>query len=78
MPGIKKNKRAFQLISCLGEFKDEDHSATVLEALYSALDLAEYRRKKYQNMLEERKKIEAQTAERISAVLEDLKTALKN
>ena len=65
-------------ISCLGEFKDEDHIATVLEALYSALDLAEYRRKKYNNMLEERKKIEAQTAENISAVLEDLKTALKN
>lgn len=78
MSGVFKYEFTDDQISCLGEFKDEDHSATVLEALYSALDLAEYRRKKYQNMLEERKKIEAQTAERISAVLEDLKTALKN
>lgn len=65
-------------ISCLGEFKDEDHSATVLEALYSALDLAEHRRKKYQDMLEERKKIEAEVAADISTVLDNLKVTLKN
>lgn len=65
-------------ISCLGEFKDEDHNANVLEALYSALDLAEHRRKKYNNMLEERKKIEAEVAADISAVLDDLKVVLKN
>lgn len=63
-------------ISCLGEFKDESHNATVLEALYSVCDLAEYRRKKYLDMLEERKKIDAETAASISTVLEDLKKAL--
>lgn len=78
MSGTFKYEFTDDQISCLGEFKDEDYSATVLEALYSALDLAEYRRKKYQDMLEERKKIEDQTAENISAVLEDLKTDLKN
>lgn len=78
MSGTFKYEFTDDQISCLGEFKDEDHNATVLEALYSALDLAEYRRKKYQNMLEERKKIEEQTAASISAVLEDLKTVLKN
>lgn len=65
-------------ISCLGEFKDEDHNANVLEALYSALDLAEYRRQKYDNMLKERKKIEAEVAADISTVLDNLNVALKN
>ena len=78
MSGTFKYELTDDQISCLGEFKDEDHSATVLEALYSALDLAEYRRKKYNNMLEERKKIEAEVAADISAVLDDLKDALKN
>ena len=78
MSGTFKYEFTDDQLSCLGEFKDEDHNATMLEALYSALDLAEYRRKKYQDMLEERKKIEDQTAASISAVLEDLKTALKN
>lgn len=78
MSGTFKYEFTDDQLSCLGEFRDEDHNATVLEALYSALDLAEYRRKKYQDMLEVRKKIEEQTAASISAVLEDLKTALKN
>lgn len=37
MSGIFKYEFTDDQISCLGEFKDEDHSATVLEALYSAL-----------------------------------------
>lgn len=76
MSGTFKYEFTDDQISCLGEFKDEDHNATVLEALYSVCDLAEYRRKKYQDMLEERRKIEAETAASISTVLEDLKKAL--
>lgn len=76
MSGTFKYEFTDDQISCLGEFKDEDHNATVLEALYSVCDLAEYRRKKYQDMLEERRKIEAETVASISTVLEDLKKAL--
>lgn len=76
MSGTFKYEFTDDQISCLGEFKDENHNATVLEALYSVCDLAEYRRKKYQDMLEERRKIDAETAASISTVLEDLKKAL--
>lgn len=65
-------------VSCFGEFENDYHEANVLEALYSVCELAEYRKKKYEADMEERKQIEKKFMEKLSATLEGMSMGLKD